>query len=216
MRAAEHAQNHTRHSSFYRETLKSAAAAKARQKLKILSGLIIILLQAQRSLGEHNRETEFSSCASTYRNSSLPDLPLLPSPHTPEIQQNQAIKKPPGSREHTVSFSWQEAGPWLTVLRQQHCSRAASRAAGHHSLTAAGQHPGQHGSTTAAWQHHSLTAAGQHQCSTAQHWLHTAAGLSGFVVPQALEVQHKRLKANARPPLSIPITSKAIYTVPSD
>lgn len=173
MRAAEHAQNHTRHSSFYRETLKSAAAAKARQKLKILSGLIIILLQAQRSLGEHNRETEFSSCASTYRNSSLPDLPLLPSPHTPEIQQNQAIKKPPGSREHTVSFSWQEAGPWLTVLRQQHCSRAASRAAGHHSLTAAGQHPGQHGSIqgsmVASLTHCSRAAPVQHSPALAAH-----------------------------------------------
>lgn len=173
MRAAEHAQNHTRHSSFYRETLKSAAAAKARQKLKILSGLIIILLQAQRSLGEHNRETEFSSCASTYRNSSLPDLPLLPSPHTPEIQQNQAIKKPPGSREHTVSFSWQEAGPWLTVLRQQHCSRAASRAAGHHSLTAAGQHPGQHGSIqdsmAASLTHCSRAAPVQHSPALAAH-----------------------------------------------
>lgn len=57
----------------------------ASQKPKILSSLITIFLQAQRSLWECNSEAESSSYASTYRNSSVPDLPLSSSSPTPEI-----------------------------------------------------------------------------------------------------------------------------------
>lgn len=114
--------------------------------------------------------------------------PYFP-PHTP---QRFSRIKPLKNHQGAESTLWASPG-----RRQDHGSLCSG------SSTAAGQHPGQQGIThslqqgsiqgsmaasRAAWQHHSLTAAGQHQCSTAQHWLHTAAGLSGFVVPQALGV----------------------------
>lgn len=77
----------------FQRTGKPGTAGEASQKLKILSTLITIFLQAESSLLEDNSDRESSSYASTYRNSSIPDLPLSSSSHTSEIQQNLANRK---------------------------------------------------------------------------------------------------------------------------